>query len=100
MMSIFVFIWVRGTLPRLRQDQLMNFAWKFVLPMCLLNLMVAALWRFMGEGWLRWVVCSAILMVAYVVMGAWRCAGSSLGRGVIAMRSDRLTIWAMDRNIR
>ena len=63
------FIWVRGTLPRLRQDQLMNFAWKFVLPMTLLNLMVAALWRFMGEGWLRWVVCSAILLVAYVLMG-------------------------------
>jgi len=35
--SMCVFIWLRGTLPRLRQDQLMNFAWKFVLPMCLLN---------------------------------------------------------------
>ncbi len=32
MLSIVVFIWMRGTLPRLRQDQLMNFAWKFVLP--------------------------------------------------------------------
>jgi NADH-quinone oxidoreductase subunit H len=69
MLSIFVFIWMRGTLPRLRQDQLMNFAWKFVLPMCLLNLMVAAVWRFMGDGWLRWVVCSAILLVAYVGVG-------------------------------
>src|SRR6202034_228445 len=58
MLSIVVLIWVRGTLPRLRQDQLMNFAWKFVLPMTLLNLMVAAAWRFMGEGWGRWVVCS------------------------------------------
>jgi NADH-quinone oxidoreductase subunit H len=69
MLSIFVFIWMRGTLPRLRQDQLMNFAWKFVLPFTLLNLMVTALWRFMGGGWERWVVCSAILIVAYVVMG-------------------------------
>src|ERR1035438_1311690 len=69
MLSIFVFIWMRGTLPRLRQDQLMNFAWKFVLPFSLLNLMVTALWRFMGDGWERWVVCSAILIVAYVVMG-------------------------------
>ena len=69
MMSIFVFIWLRGTLPRLRQDQLMNFAWKFVLPMCLLNLLVAGLWRFMGDGWLRWVICSAILVAAYVGLG-------------------------------
>jgi NADH-quinone oxidoreductase subunit H len=66
---ICAFIWIRGTLPRLRQDQLMNFAWKFVLPMTLLNLLVAALWRFMGEGWLRWIVCSAILLGAYVVVG-------------------------------
>jgi len=69
MLSIFVFIWLRGTLPRLRQDQLMNFAWKFVLPMCLLNLLVAGLWRFMGDGWLRWVICSAILVAAYVGLG-------------------------------
>jgi len=69
MMSMCVFIWLRGTLPRLRQDQLMNFAWKFVLPFTLLNLMVAALWRFMGDGWARWVVCSAILVVVYVAMG-------------------------------
>jgi NADH-quinone oxidoreductase subunit H len=76
MLSICVFIWVRGTLPRLRQDQLMNFAWKFVLPMTLLNLFVAALWRFLGEGWQRWVFCSAILVLAYV------------GLGLAEMRSD------------
>jgi NADH-quinone oxidoreductase subunit H len=69
MTAIFTFIWMRGTLPRLRQDQLMNFAWKFVLPFTLLNLLVTALWRFMGEGWLRWVVCTAILAGAYVAMG-------------------------------
>ena len=69
MLSIFVFIWMRGTLPRLRQDQLMNFAWKFVLPMCLVNLLAAGLWRFMGDGWLRWVVCSTILIAAYAGMG-------------------------------
>ena len=68
MLWICFFIWLRGTLPRLRQDQLMNFAWKFVLPLSLLNLFVAGLWRFMGEGIARWGVCSAILLVAYVVM--------------------------------
>jgi NADH-quinone oxidoreductase subunit H len=69
MLSICVMIWLRGTLPRLRQDQLMNFAWKFVLPMTLLNLGVAALWRFMDGGWLRWVVCSAIVLGTYVLVG-------------------------------
>src|SRR5579863_10509874 len=69
MVAMCLFIWIRGTLPRLRQDQLMNFAWKFVIPMTLLNLFVAAVWRFMGEGWLRWVICSSILIVVYVVGG-------------------------------
>lgn len=79
MLSIFVFIWLRGTLPRLRQDQLMNFAWKFVLPMTLLNLMVAAVWRFMGHGWERWAVCSAILALAYVGMGRWEMRREHFG---------------------
>ncbi len=38
----FLFIWTRGTLPRLRSDQLMAFAWKFMLPIALLNLFVMA----------------------------------------------------------
>ena len=63
------FIWLRGTLPRLRQDQLMNFAWKFMLPMTLLNLLVAGSWRFLGDGWLRWVICSAVLLLAYASLG-------------------------------
>jgi NADH-quinone oxidoreductase subunit H len=79
MLSICVFIWLRGTLPRLRQDQLMNFAWKFVLPMTLLNLFVVALWRFMGDGLLRWVVCYAIVAGAYVLMGRAQLARKKIG---------------------
>ena len=63
------FIWIRGTLPRLRQDQLMNFAWKSVLPFTLFNLVVAAVWRFMGEGWLRWLVCWALVVGVYALAG-------------------------------
>jgi NADH-quinone oxidoreductase subunit H len=69
MTAIFIFIWMRGTLPRLRQDQLMNFAWKFVLPFTLLNLLVTALWRFLGPGWERWVFCAVILAAAYAFIG-------------------------------
>ncbi len=39
---LFVFIWVRGTLPRFRYDQLMGFAWKFLFPVALANLLVTA----------------------------------------------------------
>ncbi len=84
MLAIFVFIWLRGTLPRLRQDQLMNFAWKFVLPICLLNLFVAGAWQLMGERWLRWVICSVILIAAYSALG-W----SEMRRGKIGPRSYR-----------
>jgi NADH-quinone oxidoreductase subunit H len=67
--AIALFIWLRGTLPRLRQDQLMNFAWKFMLPMALLNLLIAGAWRFMGDGWMRWVISSVVLLGAYALLG-------------------------------
>ncbi len=39
---VFTFVWMRGTLPRVRIDQLMDFAWKWMLPASLLNLFVTA----------------------------------------------------------
>jgi len=41
---MFAFIWVRGTLPRFRYDQLMRFAWKFLFPVAMVNLL--------ATGWL------------------------------------------------
>ena len=40
---LFVYIWVRGTLPRFRYDQLMAFSWKFLLPLSLANVMITGL---------------------------------------------------------
>ncbi len=64
------FIWIRGTLPRLRMDQLMNFAWKFMLPLALINLVVAGIWHFMPPGYARWLVCSLLIFGPYVVLGS------------------------------
>lgn len=75
---IFFLIWLRGTLPRLRQDQLMNFAWKFMLPMALINILAAGLWRFMPEGVVRWLGCSALLVGAYLWLGWGLMEGKKL----------------------
>jgi NADH-quinone oxidoreductase subunit H len=40
---IFVFMWIRGTLPRFRYDQLMRFGWQVLLPLSLVNIFLTAL---------------------------------------------------------
>ncbi len=39
---LFLYIWIRGTLPRFRFDQLMDFGWKFLLPVAILNIILTA----------------------------------------------------------
>ena len=40
---LLLYIWVRGTLPRFRYDQLMSFGWKFLLPLAMVNIIVTSL---------------------------------------------------------
>ena len=76
---IFVFIWVRGTVPRLRMDQLMNFAWNFMLPMVLINLLAAAVWHYMTPGIPRWLVGIAFVVGPYLWLGLGLMEGKKLG---------------------
>jgi len=46
---LFVFIWVRGTSPRFRYDQLMRFAWTFLFPLAMLNLLITGFFVALGS---------------------------------------------------
>lgn len=61
---IFIIIWLRGTVPRLRVDQLMAFAWKFLMPLSILNLFVAAVALKVQQPWLTWPLCALVLYAA------------------------------------
>jgi NADH-quinone oxidoreductase subunit H len=50
MIMIFVFIWVRATSPRFRYDRLMAFGWKVLLPLALLNVLIAAIVTVVAGG--------------------------------------------------
>ncbi len=41
---LFLYVWVRGTLPRFRYDQLMNFGWCYLMPLAILNILATSLW--------------------------------------------------------
>jgi NADH-quinone oxidoreductase subunit H len=62
---LFVFIWIRGTLPRMRVDHVMNFAWKFMLPMAFACVLAAAVWHYQARGLAGWMWSLAIVAVFY-----------------------------------
>ena len=68
-LTYFIFIWVRGTLPRVRIDQLLNFSWKFLVPLTLvLLLVVAVVVKLLPEETNPWVT-AAVLFGVNVVVG-------------------------------
>jgi NADH-quinone oxidoreductase subunit H len=47
---MWVFVWVRWTLPRFRYDQLMTLGWKILLPIGIFNFIISLLWSFFKDG--------------------------------------------------
>jgi NADH-quinone oxidoreductase subunit H len=66
---LLVIFWIRGTFPRLRIDQLMAFAWKVVVPMSFLSVVMTAIYQF--YGWPAWSLTlmslAGLVCVAYVI---------------------------------
>src|SRR2546421_203579 len=65
---LFVYIWLRGTLPRTRIDQIMNFAWKFMLPMAFTCVIAAAVWHYAGRGVRGWLWSAAVIAAVYFTL--------------------------------
>ncbi len=65
---LFVFIWIRGTLPRTRVDQVMNFAWKFMLPMAFTCVIAAAIWHYQGRRFAGYFWSSGLLVLVYYAL--------------------------------
>jgi len=83
---LYIYVWFRATLPRLRYDQLMNLGWRLMIPLALGWFMLLAAFRIgKDEGWNRWFVGAVCLAV--VGGGA-----SLLGRATKVSASDSTVV--------
>jgi NADH-quinone oxidoreductase subunit H len=80
--GIFVFVWLRGTLPRMRYDQFMQFGWKTLIPINLVWIMaVTAIHVLRDRGWEAWKATAlplALVLIVVVIPGlmAWDAANN------------------------
>jgi len=87
---IMVIFWVRGTFPRLRIDQLMAFAWKVMVPLSFLLVVITAVYQF--YGWPAWTLTAmssaGLLVVGYLVYK--RMTGPKRLAGQVRSRQEAL----------
>ena len=94
---IFLMFWIRATLPRLRVDRLMNFAWKYLVPLTIINILIAGIWyeivirpgSLSVWNWFLGTCTTALLLVPAIVLVFWanrrddrsRTAGNGMADG-------------------
>ena len=76
----FVIVWVRTTVPRVRIDQLMALAWKFLFPLALLNLLITAAEILVFPAVSPWIIVAANIAIMVVLVVLWSRL-FKLGRG-------------------
>jgi len=67
----FVIVWIRTTLPRVRIDQLMALAWKFLLPLALINLIITGIQVLAWPDALPWVMVPVNIAITVVLVLLW-----------------------------
>jgi len=67
-----VIVWIRATWPRVRIDQLMSFAWKYMLPLSLVNLLIVAIEIILLDGdAIRWWLVPINMAINGALMAGW-----------------------------
>jgi NADH-quinone oxidoreductase subunit H len=95
---VFVMFWIRATLPRMRIDRLMAFAWKFLVPLSIANVLISAAWLELvlrpgggarlgpiGDRLLGWGVTGVM-----VVLAAWPLTALARREAVELAREGRM----------